>query len=68
MVPTPAQCDWCARRPSQSFEKLGDILVRYSRGSPNLRINKEFLCFEHIKVTAKYSFSIKYDEGNDRSH
>jgi len=36
----------------------GDILVRYSRRSPHLRMNKRFLCFESIKVIAKVNSMI----------
>jgi len=44
------QCDGCAWQPLQSFEILGDIVVRYSRRSPRLWINKRFLWFESIKL------------------
>jgi len=54
----PVQFDGCAWRPSQNFEILGDILVRYGRRSPRLRINKRFLCFESIKITAEVNSMI----------
>ena len=54
----PVQCDRCAWRPSPSFEILGEILVRYSVRSPCLRINKRFLCFESVKVTAEVNSMI----------
>jgi len=55
---SPVQCDGCAWRPSQSFEVLEDISVRYSRRSPRLWINKRFLCFESTKVTAEVNSMI----------
>ena len=42
--------------------------MRYSRRSPRLLIDKRFLCFESMRVTAENPFSTKYDVGNDRTH
>jgi len=53
MPRSPVKCDGCAWRPPQSFEILGDILMRYSRRSPRLWINKRFLCFESIRPQLK---------------
>jgi len=53
MLWSPGQCDGCAWQPSQNFDILGDILVRYSRRSPPFWINKRFLCFKSIKATAE---------------
>jgi len=53
MLWSPGQCDGCAWQPSQKFDILGDILVRYSRRSPPFWINKRFLCFKSIKATAE---------------
>jgi len=63
MERNPVQCDGCAWQPSQSLEMMGVILVRYGCRSPHLWINKQFLCFESIEVTAENPFSTKYDVG-----